>query len=48
MDERQKKNRTEREPFDDVEEAKALLSKVEAIESNSKRNLASPDKSGSL
>ncbi len=43
-----KKKRPEREPFDDVEEAKALLSKVEAIESNFKRNLASPDKSGSL
>ena len=43
-----KKKRPERKPFDDVEEAKALLSKVEAIESNFKRNLATPDKSGSL
>ena len=43
-----KKKRPEREPLDDVEEAKALLSKVESIESNFKRNLASPDKSGSL
>tara|TARA_Y100001934_G_scaffold185034_1_gene218555 strand:- start:181 stop:324 length:144 start_codon:yes stop_codon:yes gene_type:complete len=43
-----KKKRPEREPFDNVEEAKASLSKLEAIESNPKRNLASPDKSGSL
>jgi len=43
-----KKKRPEREPVDDVEEAKALLSIVETIESNSKRNLASPAKSGSL
>ena len=43
-----KKKRPGREPFDNVEEAKALLSKLEAIESNPKRNLACPDKSGSL
>ena len=43
-----KKKSPERDHFDNVEEAKALLSKLEAIESKPKRNLDSPDKSGSL
>ena len=37
-----KKEKPERDPFDDLEEAKAFLSVAEVIESKSKRNLASP------